>query len=160
MDLRNRNRTCCFTGHRPERLHSRKHDVKVWLAEQILTAYNEGYTIFITGMQRGVDLWAAEIVLKLKEDHPEIQLIGASAFPHMEDGWTEAWIDTYNNVKNKCDEHYFVRKIPSRQSFFARNHWMVDRSSRVIAVYEGEPGGTKKTIEYAISQDVSVVSMK
>lgn len=34
---------------------------------------------------------------------------------------------------------------------------MVDRSSRVVAVYNGEPGGTRNTIDYARSnQDVSI----
>lgn len=30
-----------------------------------------------------------------------------------------------------------------------RNEWMVHHSSRVIAVFNGEPSGTKNTIDYA-----------
>ena len=33
---------------------------------------------------------------------------------------------------------------------------MVDRSSRVIAAYNGESGGTKNTIRYANSKNVEV----
>ena len=34
-------------------------------------------------------------------------------------------------------------------SFQKRDEWMVGRVSRVIAVYDGVPGGTKNTIDYA-----------
>ncbi|MDY5774050.1 MAG: hypothetical protein SPK32_11530, partial [Bacteroidaceae bacterium] len=37
----------------------------------------------------------------------------------------------------------------SRGCFQIRNEWMVDRSARVIAVYNGEAGGTRNTIAYA-----------
>jgi hypothetical protein len=59
---------CAFTGHRPERLALPERQVIQWLEEQIWQAVNDGYTGFITGMQRGVDLWAAEAVLKLKAE--------------------------------------------------------------------------------------------
>ena len=58
---------CCFTGHRPERLEMPPGKVKRWLEEQIRKAVEDGYTDFVTGMQRGVDIWAAEIVMQLKE---------------------------------------------------------------------------------------------
>ncbi len=34
-----------------------------------------------------------------------------------------------------------------------RNEWMVDHFSRVIAVFNGEPSGTKNTIDYARKQE-------
>ena len=34
-------------------------------------------------------------------------------------------------------------------AFQQRNEWMVDHSSRLIAIYNGSPGGTRNTIEYA-----------
>ena len=40
-------------------------------------------------------------------------------------------------------EHYF------RGIYEVRNRWMADRSGRVIALYTGAPGGTKRTVDYA-----------
>ena len=37
-----------------------------------------------------------------------------------------------------------------------RNEWMVDHSSRVIAVFSGEPSGTKNTIDYAKALGISI----
>ena len=38
-----------------------------------------------------------------------------------------------------------------------RNEWMVNHSARVIAVFNGQPSGTKNTIDYAYRQVVPVV---
>ena len=37
----------------------------------------------------------------------------------------------------------------SMAAFQQRNEWMVDHSSRLIAIYNGNPGRTRNTIEYA-----------
>ena len=58
---------CSFTGHRPERLEMGEDKVIAWLEEQIRKAVDDSYTDFITGMQRGVDIWAGEIVVKLRK---------------------------------------------------------------------------------------------
>ena len=75
---------CSFTGHRPERLEMRESKVISWLEEQIRKAVADGYTDFITGMQRGVDIWAGEIVLKLKQERMPVKLICACAWNGME----------------------------------------------------------------------------
>ncbi len=75
---------CSFTGHRPEKLNGLSEEsVMTWLAEQIKAAIADGYTDFITGMQRGVDLWAAEIILELRKENDSIRLFSACAFPGM-----------------------------------------------------------------------------
>lgn len=38
-----------------------------------------------------------------------------------------------------------------------RNRYMVEHSGRVIAVFDGQEGGTKRTVEYAMRQGLEVV---
>ena len=149
--------TCTFTGHRPERLELPEEQVKEWLKEQIERAADEGYTDFITGMQRGVDLWAAEAVLKLINHDRQIRLIAACAFRGMEENWDLDWQERYFHVLTHSEWVYYISDQPGRKAFFARNHWMVDRASRLIAVYSGAPGGTKETIEYARKKGRDIV---
>ena len=82
---------CSFTGHRPERLEMSPDKVISWLEEQISKAVEDGYTDFISGMQRGVDIWAAEIVLRLKREGKPVRLICACAWKGMEDRWEPEW---------------------------------------------------------------------
>ncbi len=41
-----------------------------------------------------------------------------------------------------------------------RNRYMVNRSSLLIALFDGLPGGTKKTIEYANQQGLEIRIIK
>ncbi len=50
-----------------------------------------------------------------------------------------------------ADHSLFVCHGYSKSCFQIRNEWMVNHSARVIAVYNGERGGTKNTIDYATS---------
>lgn len=56
-------------------------------------------------------------------------------------------------VKYVCD-----RYRPS--CFQVRNEWMVNHASRLIAVYSGEKGGTKNTMDYAVKVGVPIVVIK
>ena len=38
-----------------------------------------------------------------------------------------------------------------------RNRYMVEHSGRIIAVFDGQDGGTKRTVEYAMRQGLEVV---
>lgn len=61
-----RKHRCCFTGHRPEKLSLSENEVKPLLEKAIDNAIADGYVTFITGMAKGTDIWAAEIVLEKK----------------------------------------------------------------------------------------------
>jgi len=151
-----RKHACAFTGHRPERLDAPEEEVKKWLEEQILQAIQDGYTYFITGMQRGVDLWAAEILLKLKNEGREIQIIAACAFEGMEKGWGEEWKKIYFETREAASEVHAISGYRSKWAFIKRNEWMVDHANRLIAVFTGTAGGTKKTVEYAIKNRLEI----
>ncbi len=152
---------CSFTGHRPERLNGLSEETVIsWLSEQIKAAIEDGYTDFITGMQRGVDLWAAEIILEIRKENDSIRLICACAFPGMEKEWEQSWQERYQNVLKNADGQQYIGKRPGRKAFFDRNEWMVDHSSRLIAVYTGAHGGTLETIKYAQKKGIQVVQIK
>ena len=45
----------------------------------------------------------------------------------------------------------------SYSSYQAKNEWMVNHSTLVIAVFNGESGGTKNTLDYAQKKGVPCV---
>ena len=152
-----RKHRCCFTGHRPEKLHKPEAKIKEDLEAAILQAVDNGFVTFISGMARGVDIWAAEIVLRLRESNPAIHLVAASPYRGFESRWSADWQGRYNAILQKVDMVRFVCPGYSHDCFQRRNEWMVDRSSRVIAVFNGESGGTRNTIEYAKCQNIDCV---
>ena len=139
----------CFTGHRPEKLKVPERKVVKALETEIDQAIADGYTTYITGMARGVDIWAAEIVLAKKKKHPELKLICALPYEGFENSWSADWQKRYRKILERADLTRAICANFSYSSYQVRNEWMVDHSSRVIAVWNGEPSGTKNTIDYA-----------
>lgn len=140
---------CCFTGHRPEKLKMPESEVIAGLEREIRQAITDGFTVFITGMARGVDIWAAEIVLRLRVAGEPLKLICASPFEGFERSWSPDWKRRYQEVLKGADLVRFVCAGYSRDCFQRRNEWMVDHSARVIAAWDGQPSGTKNTVDYA-----------
>ncbi len=147
---------CCFTGHRPEKLTLPEESIRKQLRPCVLQAIEDGYTTFITGMARGVDLWAGQIVIELREQGYPIKLVAACPHPDFESSWGDYWKDMFHEVLDKADFVQVVCPEFKMSNFQERNEWMVDRSSRVIAVYNGRKGGTHNTIFYARKTGVDV----
>ena len=151
-----RRHRCCFTGHREHKLHRSEDEIRKDLEEAILLAIKGGFTTFITGMATGVDIWAGEIVLELKRQYPELKLIAAVPFEGFEKSWDSDWQNRYHILLERADLVQYICTHYANYAFQKRNEWMVNHSSRVIAVFTGEAGGTRNTIQYAMKKAVPV----
>lgn len=151
---------CCFTGHRPEKLRRSEKEVRADLEYEIRKAVYDGLNVFISGMARGTDIAAAEIVLQLREEGYPVRLICASPYPGFENNWSRAWQTRYEAVIAKADLVRYIRPQYSKGCFQIRNEWLVNHSARVIAVFNGQPSGTKNTIDYALRKGIPVVQIK
>ena len=150
---------CCFTGHRPQKLSRPVDDIKVDLENEILAAVRDGYTSFITGMACGTDIWAGNIVLRLKDRFPDLKLIAAVPFPEAAACWPDEWKQKYHLLLSRADWVQTICPEYCAEAYRLRNRWMVDHASRIIAVYDGKPGGTENTIRYARQAGITVVTL-
>ena len=157
---------CCFTGHRPEKLpftpspYSYSYlQFRKALEHAIQDAINSGYRYFITGMARGVDLWSAQIVLRFKKSYPDLILEAAIPFEGQEKLWNEEDRRLYNDVRSSCDKVTVLLPHHTKSAMYNRNRYMIDNSSFLIAAYNGEPGGTAYTVEYAKEKGLRIVNI-
>ena len=141
-------KTCCFTGHRPRKLPFGSDETDERCVKLKNTLYakarelieNEGVTKFISGLALGVDTFAAEAVLLLKEEFPEIILEAAIPCEDQPAFWKTSDRTRYYKIAERCDISTVLQK---------RNRYMVDNSDIVIAVWDGSSGGTELTVRYA-----------
>lgn len=150
---------CCFTGHRPYKLNCTEQETKHLLEQAIDEAIKNGYYTFITGMAPGVDIWAAEIVIEKKKHSDAIRLICAVPHPGFEKRRSENETERYKNIIQNADYVKLVNENYFNGCYQVRNEYMVDRSSLVIAVWNGTASGTKNTIDYAERNGVKVVNV-
>ena len=144
--------TCCFTGHRPNKLpwgedesDPRCLKLKADITQALENAYDRGYRHFICGMAQGCDLYFCESILRLRAARPEITLEAAIPCPTQAAAWPPVQRQRYARLVAACD---FETMVSTQYS-----------PSLLIAAFDGTPGGTRYTVEYAMRRGVSVVDL-
>ena len=77
------------------------------LKSAIQQAISDGYVTFISGMARGIDLWAAEIVIEEREKNDNIHLVCASPFNGFENRWSEHEQNVYRSIIEQAALYLF-----------------------------------------------------
>lgn len=162
-----RNITCCFTGHRPEKLPWGCYEdnaacvaLKRRIVHTLEELYGRGYRHFICGMARGTDLYFAEAVLDLRSRMAGVVLEAAVPCPSQPDGWPASERERYQAVLDRCDLETLVQHHYDRYCMLRRNRYMVDHSSLLLAVYNGSRGGTRYTMGYALERGLEVLKLE
>lgn len=138
-------KTCCVTGHRD--ISSEKiGGVREALKQEIERAIAQGFTTFLSGFAQGADLYFAELVMEQIERHPHLRLEAAIPYANRLKSRDAA----FQKCLQACQAVHVQQETYSTDCFMNRNRYLVSRSSRVIAVYDGrETGGTLFTMRYA-----------
>lgn len=104
----------------------------------------------ITGMALGVDTVFALAVLELRDKGYPIHLYCAIPCIGQDNRWPWSSKKQYHDILNQADTVTMVSNEPySPYLMQKRNEYMVDLSDKVIAVWNGMPGGTANCIQYA-----------
>ena len=100
-----------------------------------------------------------EIVLEKKKQNDALHLICAVPHPDFEKrrGFFEE--HCYNRIIKNADYVTTISDHCYKACYQKRNEWMVDRSSLVTAVWNGQPSGTKNTIDYAKNKDIFIINI-
>lgn len=155
--------TCCFTGHRPDKLpwgsdetDPRCVELKERIRASLEEAYRRGYRHFICGMAQGCDLYFCEAALALRDDHPGVTVEAAIPCESQSARWSEAERERYFRLVGLCDFETMIQRRYDRGCMLRRNRYMVDRSGLLIAAFDGTLGGTMYTLAYAMKKGLEI----
>lgn len=145
-----------FTGHRPNKLGGFKlpNPIYNYVCQQIeKTLLELKPEKVISGMALGVDQWAANVAIKLG-----IPFLAAVPFEGQERAWPEASQKVFHKLLDKAAEVVIVSEGGyAAFKMQVRNAWMVDHCDKLIAVWDGTPGGTGNCVNYATSKDKEII---
>ena len=159
--------TCCFTGHRPDKLGGYNYNtpknlkIKEKIKDECINLIeNFNVDTFVCGGALGFDQMAFEVFYNLKKIYPNLKLIVAIPFEKQDCKWIKSSIDYYRNQLTQADELVYVDTLKEYSIFGytegiyypakmqKRNEYMVDISDYIITFFDGTNGGTKNCINY------------
>lgn len=163
----NRETTCSFTGHRPEKLPWRRDErdprclaLKERLAAAVEDAYDKGMRHFMCGMARGADFYFCDAVLELRERRSGVTLEAVIPCEEQAARWSERERERWFSLVERCDGETMLQHHYDKGCMLRRNRYLVDHSSMLIAVYDGMLGGTMYTLSYAMKRGLETVILE
>jgi uncharacterized phage-like protein YoqJ len=156
--------SCAITGHNPQRFKFKYNEesplclaIKAAVAERIKTLYGDGVRRFYVGCAVGVDTWAAEIIIGLKQqaEFANIELFCAIPFPDHDERFTAGQKKRYRRILEHCAYKETINRHYSPTAYKRLNYYLIDNAQCVIAVYDQdkssrESRGLVQMVNYAI----------
>lgn len=120
---------------------------------------DKGYCYFGAGGALGFDTLAAQTVLELKSDYPQIKLILVLPCKTQADSWDKEDKEVYEEIKDNADKVVYTSRDYARGCMHKRNRYLVDNSSACICYLTEGKGGTAYTAKYAIKNGLDVINV-
>lgn len=119
-----------------------------------------GITNFYCGMALGFDMLAAEEVISLKVELPNLKLIAVIPYDGQNERWSAREQDRYCDILDKADDAILLSKYYFNGCLLRRNDYMLSHSCGLIAFFDGKPkGGTFYTCRKAKSMGMDIINL-
>ncbi len=139
------------TGHRPDKIYGYWEDhppyqrppQQIWLRDRICDQLRKHRPLYgLSGMALGADWDFAECCVML-----DIPFIAAVPFVGQEKRWSLPQQRRYHELLRRAYEVVVVSPGGySRDAMIVRNHWLIEHSNTLLAIFNGSPGGTCNTV--------------
>ena len=105
------------------------------------------------------DLYFFDAARYLRLQHPEVTIEAAIPYSGQADRWRPELRERYAYDLRQCDYQTLVQEAYTPGCMMRRNRYMVDASRILIAAFDGRPGGTARTLEYAARRRLEIIQI-
>lgn len=153
------NTVCCFTGHRriPDAVLPRV--ISSLRREVLRLVREEGVTRFLSGGALGFDTLAAEAVLELAADYPQVSLVIVRPCADQTRGWNARDTARYHAILDRASEVITIAPAYRPGCMQERNRYLVEHSALCLCYLTEPSGGTAYTVRYAVSRGLPVLNL-
>ncbi|MCM1151678.1 MAG: DUF1273 domain-containing protein [Alistipes sp.] len=143
-----------FTGHR-----SYRGEAYEALRRVVGEAYECGFRTFLGGMAVGFDLAAAEAVSDCRASFPDLRFVAVIPFRGQAGTFSEEDRVRFGRIITAADRTVVLSEHYHRGVYSVRNDFLVDHAARLVAWFDGSPGGTAHTVSRALRFGRQVVNL-
>ncbi|WP_085523606.1 SLOG family protein [Tuberibacillus sp. Marseille-P3662] len=139
-----------ITGYKPKELgiFSNQHQgievIKHAIKMQLIQLLDYNLEWVLTSGQSGVELWACDVVLDLKQDYPELKLSILTPFLEQESMWPDVVKEQYTRILSTADHVDSITKRPYEHPSQLRlkNDFLIRKSDGLLIIYDEETPGS------------------
>ncbi|MCM1060305.1 MAG: DUF1273 domain-containing protein [Eubacterium sp.] len=152
-----KSKVACFSGHR--KMPQDCTELQADLEKAITTLIKQGVVFFGSGAALGFNQIAAETVLMLKKDYPQIKLIMVLPCPPEQQSlkWNDEQKKHYYELLRQSDKVRLLSPQYTSSCMLDRNRHLVDNSAYLICYLRKQSGGTLYTVNYAEKQGLKIL---
>ena len=152
------NGICCFTGHRDFEHTVTEREMRIFevLMNNLI---NFGYNVFKAGGAIGFDTYAAEVILRRRDEGTPIRLDLVLPCADQSARWSPAQQKRYQRILHRADSVECLHQSYIRGCMQERNRRMVDLSDACVAYCSRPEGGSYSTLLYAKKQGLSLFNI-
>lgn len=153
-----KDKTCCFSGHR---IISNNDYDKVYndTKKAVISLIEKGVIYYDAGGALGFDTLAAQVILDLKKEYPQIKLILVLPCVNQTMKWNQRDIEVYDDIKSKADKVVTLSECYYEGCMQARNRYLVQGSNYCVCFLKNVYSGTGYTVRYAEQQGLTILNV-
>ena len=162
--------SCAVAGPKPTRFkfgykedNSLCRNIKKAMLRQFRRLYRKrGVRRFYIGGAIGVNLWAGELLLKLKEEpgYEDLELVVVLPFPGHDAKWDVRSRKRLEYLVRHSVEHLTTGTEDCRESYISQNRYLVDHAQYLVAVSEehrAQETGSFQVTAYAREKGLEII---
>lgn len=157
-------KTCCILSHKPNELPYSsdetcpqykllKNAIKNKATELI---EQHGYAHFICGLNLGIDMSAAEIILELQANHPGITLECALACGTQQQEWNNVQQSRYYHILEQSSKVTLLQFMYTEDCLQKQRNYLVSNSDCIMVILDSFSGETADVI-FAMGRQKDII---
>ncbi len=144
--------TMAVTGHRKLGSDISKKTLRLFFEGAI----RDGYDTFLVGMALGFDTLCFKVLEEVRKDN-NVRIIACIPCENQDKNFSPLQKKEYKRMIEVADEKIVLSKEYTPYCMHARNRFMVDNCSYLLAYLREKKGGTKYTVDYALEKEKRVL---
>lgn len=118
--------------------------IKKAIERKLRQLLDEGLEWVLISGQLGIEFWAAETVLSLKEEFPSLKLGIFTPFLNQESRWKEETQEEYRQLLREADhvDSITKREYDSPAQLRLKNQFLIEKSDALLIVYDETKQGS------------------
>lgn len=167
MVLLDKKTCCCITGYHSTELpqgenpSSPAHSAMIKRLEQaILDLLQRGVYQFYIGMDCGIELWSAEILVSLKSTHPHLKIYPIISSEEMTYSWSDGWHELYFDVvMPDCEVEQRMSNTHTEDCISHRNQ-KLSKLCNLFLVLGGDESSASEVLSLAKGKEIIILDVE